>query len=808
MAPAGHDSNSNAPLERLRVLVVDDSSTLAQIVASTLSKEPDIEVRTCTESMRALDVALEFRPTVILQDMVMPGIDGLELIRSYRRQQSLENVPIIVHSSEDTAAIRTAAFQVGADDYVLKDAEHVELLARVRYHGRRYQSLAREGLLRHLAARNAASHTVRVLTVEPSKIGQTILSAAFRRERDLVAHFVKDDRSALQMVDELLPTVVVVSLFGGDYDAFDLIARLRARRATSDVPILLFTSTNDPGLKARAFSSGANDYVMKMNDMSDLVARVRRHSSHYFAHRLTRLAKVASQPAEDRVRVLMVDDSVVYARNIQNLLRNERGLSLTTMSDPLAAIDTIRKEHPHVVLLDLDMPEMSGLEVLRILRDDPATRELPVIVFSGETDPMTKARAFSMGADDYIDKLVDKVELASRLHHHAQAHMAALERRAALEAAMDMQRRVEVKSDFIRRTFGRYVSDGVADAILTDPEGLQLGGEARVVTLMMTDLRGFTSMCERLPPDEVIVLLNAYFDVMTRVLMRYEATIDEFIGDAILAIFGAPNEMFDHAERAVACAIAMQNAMAEVNAKLAERSLPPLEMGIGLNTGEVVVGNVGSERRTKYGVIGRHVNLVSRIESFTTGGQILAADSTVVGTRGLAKTRSSRVVEPKGIRGRVLIHEVFGIGGEHATELEHALMPVSELVEPLVPVSLHATAFDGKAKTQTMTVGRLLRVGTRSALMATDGACERDANLQITLVSPGGGHLAEEVFAKVMGPGPVEGTYELHFTSLSPEARAVIASITPSPPTSKSPGVALPSDEITHENVGAGEGSE
>jgi adenylate cyclase len=294
----------------------------------------------------------------------------------------------------------------------------------------------------------------------------------------------------------------------------------------------------------------------------------------------------------------------------------------------------------------------------------------------------------------------------------------------------------------------------------------------------MTDLRGFTAMSERLAPDEVIEILNQYFEVMTRVLMRYEATIDEFIGDAIFAIFGAPTTMPDHAERAVACAIAMQNAMAEVNDALTKRGRPELEMGIGLNTGDVVVGNVGSERRTKFGVVGRHVNLASRVESYTVGGQILAADSTIVGTRGLAKTRGSRIVEPKGIKGKILIHDVRAIEGPLALALTER--PTShELAVPNAPVALHASPIEGKDKLAERSLGRFLKLGSHGAVVAIERAFPVDANLQLTLVSDGGERLADDVVAKVVGLGPVEGTVELRFTSVSPEARQTIASLVP-----------------------------
>ena len=187
---------------------------------------------------------------------------------------------------------------------------------------------------------------------------------------------------------------------------------------------------------------------------------------------------------------------------------------------------------------------------------------------------------------------------------------------------------VELRNRFIRETFGRYLTDDVVATVLELPTGLQVGGEKRKVTMMMTDLRGFTSLSERLSPERVVALLNRYLAAMVTIIKRYQGTIDEFIGDAIFVLFGAPVWQEDDAQRAVACALAMQLAMEDVNEANRKEDLPEVEMGIGIHTGQVVLGNIGSPERMKYGVVGRHVNLTSRIQSYTTGGQILISEAT------------------------------------------------------------------------------------------------------------------------------------------------------------------------------------
>jgi len=201
--------------------------------------------------------------------------------------------------------------------------------------------------------------------------------------------------------------------------------------------------------------------------------------------------------------------------------------------------------------------------------------------------------------------------------------------RKRIEAELQhLAEQVELRNKFIRETFGRYLTDEVVSTVLESPTGLQIGGEKRKVTMLMSDLRGFTSMSERLPPARVVAMLNRYLTAMVEVIKKYQGTIDEFIGDAIFVLFGAPTWDEDDAQRAVACAVAMQLAMDGINEQNKREDLPELEMGIGIHTGQVVLGNIGSSERMKYGVVGSHVNLTSRIQSYTVGGQILISETT------------------------------------------------------------------------------------------------------------------------------------------------------------------------------------
>ena len=222
-----------------------------------------------------------------------------------------------------------------------------------------------------------------------------------------------------------------------------------------------------------------------------------------------------------------------------------------------------------------------------------------------------------------------------------------------------------LRNEFIKKVFGHYVTNEVAEAVLSSDGPVALGGDRRKVTVLMADLRGFTAMSEEQTPEQVVDGLNVYLGTMANVVMKYGGSVDNFIGDAIMAVFGAPLTKPDDTARAIACAVEMQNSMAAVNDEIEGRGLKKLIMGIGVSTGEVIAGNIGSETRIKYSVIGNTVNLAARIEGITSGGQIFASAATYDEIRDIARTAGHLNVKLKGLNKPVPIYEITGIGGDY-----------------------------------------------------------------------------------------------------------------------------------------------
>jgi adenylate cyclase len=224
---------------------------------------------------------------------------------------------------------------------------------------------------------------------------------------------------------------------------------------------------------------------------------------------------------------------------------------------------------------------------------------------------------------------------------------------------------LEIQNRHVRSQFDRFVSKAVAGELLDKSQTSQAASELRTVTVLMSDLRGFSLLGQDNPPDLIVRLLNNYLEEMFHVIEEYGGTIDEVLGDAILVLFGAPLVRADHAEAAVACALAMQIAMEKVNQTNAQQGLPALEMGIGLCTGDVIAGTIGSRQRAKYGVVGSAVNLAARIESLSVGGEVLASESTVRATDVELRIDADHSVAVKGSQELLRVLAIGAIQGPH-----------------------------------------------------------------------------------------------------------------------------------------------
>ena len=347
----------------------------------------------------------------------------------------------------------------------------------------------------------------------------------------------------------------------------------------------------------------------------------------------------------DKPTILIADDRPETVQLVHDLLMME-GFQVVTALDGQEALDRIRRYLPDLVLLDLNMPRLDGYEVCLQLKADPATADIPVLMLTAWAEPDQRVKGLQVGAEDYLAKPFDHRELLARI-------------RTRLRAKQETDR-LRLAQKTIRETFERYVPPHVVEQLLADPSQVALGGAQQMVTVLFADLRGYTTLAETLPPDQLVDVLNGHLTAAAQAVLAYDGTISQYAGDLVMAIFNAPLPQPDHALRAVQAAQQLCHEMTRYHADL------PLELrmefGIGIASGEAVVGNIGVNELLHYTTIGDTVNLAHRLEEIADGGEILLTET----TRQLLADTPVRV-KPKGltsIRGRsesITVYALLGL---------------------------------------------------------------------------------------------------------------------------------------------------
>lgn len=455
-----------------------------------------------------------------------------------------------------------------------------------------------------------------------------------------------------------------------------------------------------------------------------------------------------------KATILVVDDTPDNLALMSGLLKDDYKVKVANGGEKALKIAQ-SDSPPDLILLDIMMPEMDGYEVCKRLQMDEKTREIPVIFLTAKSEESDETKGLELGAVDYITKPISPPIVLARVKTHLE-----------IKALRDF---LWVRNQFIKKTFGRYMSDEVVEKLLESPDGLKLGGESLMVTIVMTDLRGFSAISEKLPPETVVEMLNNYLSSMTDIIFKYSGTINEIIGDAILILFGAPTMRPDDADRAIACALDMQLAMKKVNQHNKKCGLPDLEMGIGINTGKVVAGNIGSDMRVQYTVIGNNVNLVGRVESFTVGGQVLITESTLKATSLDVIVGGELSISFKGLEKPVNVYDVTGVSGEYEISLPQSEMIFVTLADE-IPMLFEI--LDGKYCSGEKRQGRISMLAEKSAIFCSEAELTELANLKVILNDHCGSGADYIIYAKVMRVSQDKANYyEMRFTFVPREIR-------------------------------------
>lgn len=364
-------------------------------------------------------------------------------------------------------------------------------------------------------------------------------------------------------------------------------------------------------------------------------------------------------------KLLVVDDTPVNVKLLADLL-GAKGYQVLTASSGGEALEKLKTDQPDLVLLDVVMPEMTGYEVCRRMRETDSTRFLPVVMITALDPAQERAKGIEAGADDFISKPINQAELIARIksllrikeyHDRIQAQASELEEwnRKLEEKVRDQVEQIEKMN-----RFKRYLSPQVAEIILKSEDSDAFKSHRCEITVVFLDLRGFTAFSDSAEPEEVLALLRGYHAEMGKLIFKFDGTLEHFAGDGIMVFFNDPVPCEDHTERAAHMALEMTAKVKELRQDWLKKGYD-IDLGIGLVAGYATLGNFGFEGRMEYGVVGNVAILAARLCAEAKGGQILTNQRTLNRIENLVEAEHVGDFSLKGLLRPVTAFNVLGV---------------------------------------------------------------------------------------------------------------------------------------------------
>ena len=364
-------------------------------------------------------------------------------------------------------------------------------------------------------------------------------------------------------------------------------------------------------------------------------------------------------------KILVVDDTPQNVRLLADLL-TVKGYAVATAANGEEGLAKLAPERPDLVLLDVMMPGLSGYDVCRRIREDPATVLLPVVLVTSLDPHQERIKGIEAGADDFLTKPINQAELMARvksLLRIKSLHDEVLKQRAELaEWNRTLEQRVADGIAQLARMdrMKRFFSPQVADLILSGDTDDPLKSHRREITVVFLDLRGFTAFTETADPEEVMGVLREYHAEMGRLIMAHQGTLERFAGDGIMIFFNDPVVLENPAAHAVRMAVEMQQGFVQLNTGWGKRGYD-LSMGIGIAQGYATLGAIGFEGRQDYGAIGNVTNLAARLCGEAGPGQILISQRVLGYVESLVQAEPVSELVLKGFRRPVQVFNVSSL---------------------------------------------------------------------------------------------------------------------------------------------------
>lgn len=339
---------------------------------------------------------------------------------------------------------------------------------------------------------------------------------------------------------------------------------------------------------------------------------------------------------EDTVTVLLVDDQRVIGEAVRRMLDSEKDINFYFCSNPVEAIDMAMAVRPTVILQDLVMPEIDGLLLLRFFRANLVTRDIPMIMLSSKEEAQLKAQAFALGANDYLVKVPDKVELIARIRYHSKAYISRLQRNVAYKAMQDYLEKLEIERQKSESLLLNILPKAIADKL--KQEQSIIAESFSEVSVLFADIVGFTKLSASISPIELVHMLNEIFSKFDDLAEKHGLEKIKTIGDSYLVVAGLPMPREDHAEAIAEMALDMQSA---INQYRTEHN-KDLSIRVGIHSGSVVAGIIGTKKFI-YDLWGDTVNTASRMESHGIPNRIQISEATY------ERLADKYLAEPRGL---------------------------------------------------------------------------------------------------------------------------------------------------------------
>ena len=465
-----------------------------------------------------------------------------------------------------------------------------------------------------------------VLLIDDSKLIHATIGKVLRENGVETIHAM-DGLEGLQQLSERIPDLIICDIDMPNMNGFEFCAKTRESEVTQEVPIIILSARGTGIDIDKGFDVGANDFLTKPVHAEELISRI------------DQMIVNNATDQDKRETILVVDDSLLI-RNMMKQGLSQQGFEIILGEDGKEGLQLAIDHHPDLVITDFEMPQMNGRELTRELKKRETLADTPVVMLTAADSAVDRTKGEHAGVSAFLSKPFQPEKLV------VIVEKLVAERRLIRE----------------RQGLKHYVSESALSAAASIADGKEsidmMRAENSFVSILFSDIVGFTPLTEAIEPEELLSLLNEYFDYMTTALKGHNATIDKFIGDAIMALF-PENKQRDKARAAydaVAGGFSMLAALK--NSNLSD----DIKIRVGINSGYVIMGDIGSQLyRRDYTVIGDHVNIAARLESSAGINSVLISDDTYNLVKDLVVIEDSKEIQVKGKSGSILTHKVVDI---------------------------------------------------------------------------------------------------------------------------------------------------